>query len=287
MIPLAGMCRLSLCSRRISAIISPMQIGRVKPASQLHASRVCFVYIKPILDPRKWQVSALCQTPPRNHPVVPFRLWRSYASRQPIWQATARFSKGRCAEDQKFFHALAISKNGTGSRARTYDLRFWRPPLYQLSYARIARCYFIKRTRTQVEFSGVAASGCNRRNPRASAQAHIRSSRAKVQCNMKLMTQGSSAIDKMEIEHVEVRDDAAEHIRRHHSRSAGPTVSYESTEYVASRKMSDQHRQTLFIAESVERRGGLWRIQEGLPRLALSRSAGACLRPYNLTGASA
>lgn len=27
-------------------------------------------------------------------------------------------------------------KNGTGSRARTYDLRFWRPPLYQLSYAR-------------------------------------------------------------------------------------------------------------------------------------------------------
>ncbi|WP_206532304.1 hypothetical protein, partial [Mesorhizobium sp. M6A.T.Ce.TU.002.03.1.1] len=59
MIPLAGMCRLSLCSRRISAIISPMQIGRVKPASQLHASRVCFVYIKPILDPRKWQVSAL------------------------------------------------------------------------------------------------------------------------------------------------------------------------------------------------------------------------------------
>lgn len=200
MIPLAGMCRLSLRSRRISAIISPMQIGRVKPASQLHASRVCFVYIKPILYPRKWQVSALCQTPPRNHPVVPSRLWRSYASRQPIWQATARFSKGRCAEDQKFFHELAISKmarfhelaisrNGTGSRARTYDLRFWRPPLYQLSYARIARCYFIKRTRTQVEFSGVAAPGCNRRNPRASAQAHIRSSRAKVQCNMKLMTQ--------------------------------------------------------------------------------------------------
>jgi hypothetical protein len=27
-------------------------------------------------------------------------------------------------------------ENGTGSRARTYDLRFWRPPLYQLSYAR-------------------------------------------------------------------------------------------------------------------------------------------------------
>jgi hypothetical protein len=24
--------------------------------------------------------------------------------------------------------------NGRGSKARTYDLRFWRPPLYQLSY---------------------------------------------------------------------------------------------------------------------------------------------------------
>lgn len=33
----------------------------------------------------------------------------------------------------------AIPRNGTGSRARTYDLRFWRPPLYQLSYARIVR----------------------------------------------------------------------------------------------------------------------------------------------------
>jgi hypothetical protein len=35
---------------------SPTQIRRVKPASQLHASRVCSVYIKPILGPRKWQV---------------------------------------------------------------------------------------------------------------------------------------------------------------------------------------------------------------------------------------
>ncbi|CDX35426.1 hypothetical protein MPLA_1820003 [Mesorhizobium sp. ORS 3359] len=30
--------------------------------------------------------------------------------------------------------------DGTGSRARTYDLRFWRPPLYQLSYARACAC---------------------------------------------------------------------------------------------------------------------------------------------------
>jgi hypothetical protein len=33
----------------------------------------------------------------------------------------------------------ATIRDGTGSRARTYDLRFWRPPLYQLSYARIVR----------------------------------------------------------------------------------------------------------------------------------------------------
>lgn len=79
---------------------------------------------------------------------------------------------------------------------------------------------------------------------------------------------GSAAIDKMEVDHVNVREDAAEHSRRHDPRSAGPAVSCEITEYVASRKMSDQHRQTSFIAESVEHRGILWRIQEGLPRFA-------------------
>ena len=30
---------------------------------------------------------------------------------------------------------LQLLENGRGSRARTDDLRFWRPPLYQLSYA--------------------------------------------------------------------------------------------------------------------------------------------------------
>lgn len=114
--------------------------------------------------------------PPRDFQKVDARKTRNFFMNWPF-RKMARF------------HELAISRNGTGSRARTYDLRFWRPPLYQLSYARIARCYFIKRTRTQVEFLGVAATGCNRRNPRASAQVHIRSSRAKVQCNMKLMTQ--------------------------------------------------------------------------------------------------
>src|SRR4051812_34105947 len=30
--------------------------------------------------------------------------------------------------------ALFVQGSGRGSKARTYDLRFWRPPLYQLSY---------------------------------------------------------------------------------------------------------------------------------------------------------
>lgn len=60
MIPLAGTCRgTSGPERRIGADRPPMQIRRAKPASQLHASRVCRVYIKPILDPRKWQQSVL------------------------------------------------------------------------------------------------------------------------------------------------------------------------------------------------------------------------------------
>ena len=41
--------------RAESAQHSPMQFGRVKPDPQLHAPRVCFAYIKPILFPRKWQ----------------------------------------------------------------------------------------------------------------------------------------------------------------------------------------------------------------------------------------
>ena len=44
------------------------------------------------------------------------------------------------------------ARTGRGSRARTCDLRFWRPPLYQLSYTPIARCYFTKRAGTQVRF---------------------------------------------------------------------------------------------------------------------------------------
>src|ERR1044072_1558231 len=35
--------------------------------------------------------------------------------------------------------ASQIKESGRGSRARTYDLRFWRPPLYQLSYTPVCR----------------------------------------------------------------------------------------------------------------------------------------------------
>ena len=45
--------------RRIGAVLPSMQIRRVKPVSQLHASRVCHASIKPILSPRKWQQSVL------------------------------------------------------------------------------------------------------------------------------------------------------------------------------------------------------------------------------------
>src|SRR6266542_6053673 len=34
---------------------------------------------------------------------------------------------------------MLTHRTGRGSRARTYGLRFWRPPLYQLSYTPIAR----------------------------------------------------------------------------------------------------------------------------------------------------
>lgn len=103
-------------SARISANIPPMQFGRVKPDPQLHAPRVCFAYIEPILFPRKWQEPVLrlsAASGPSSRPVPAIEV---------------------------FMPELANSgKTGTGSRARTYDLRFWRPPLYQLSYARTCR----------------------------------------------------------------------------------------------------------------------------------------------------
>src|SRR5690606_11800966 len=44
---------------------------------------------------------------------------------RPPWPAAAPFDVTAIAHDRK---------TGRGSRARTDDLRFWRPPLYQLSY---------------------------------------------------------------------------------------------------------------------------------------------------------
>jgi hypothetical protein len=50
-------------------------------------------------------------------------------------KSPAAFQRGLVRQGHSGDH----SRDGTGSRARTYDLRFWRPPLYQLSYARIVR----------------------------------------------------------------------------------------------------------------------------------------------------
>ena len=96
-----------------------MHFGRVKPASQLHAPRVCSVYIKPIPGSRKWQASALCP----NAAIGTIQSFRP----------------GYCTLMPELRH---LGKSGRGSRARTRDLRFWRPPLYQLSYTPAARLLF-------------------------------------------------------------------------------------------------------------------------------------------------
>ena len=96
---------------RISADVPDMQFGRVKLAIQLHAPRVCSVYIKPIPRQCKCQRSLLCRDArqePSNRPVT-------------------------C-----LYVLPLLADFGRGSRARTRDLRFWRPPLYQLSYTPIA-----------------------------------------------------------------------------------------------------------------------------------------------------
>ena len=40
---------------------------------------------------------------------------------------------------KKLFHLFICLSVCTGSKARTHDLRFWRPSLYQLSYSRIKK----------------------------------------------------------------------------------------------------------------------------------------------------
>lgn len=119
MFPLAGSCLAWLrWPARISPPIPPMHLRRVKPALQLHAPRVCCVYIRLIPNTRKclnpsYLPNAFC----RHHPIVP---------------ATAISTT----------HSILCA--GRGNRARTCDLRFWRPPLYQLSYTPNAAASFHK-----------------------------------------------------------------------------------------------------------------------------------------------
>ena len=56
------------------------------------------------------------------------RLFPLHKSDRPLLQAP-------------LFGFCFISETGRGSRARTCDLRFWRPPLYQLSYTPIADAF--------------------------------------------------------------------------------------------------------------------------------------------------
>lgn len=106
---------------RISAIVPPMHFGRVKPALQLHAPRVCCVYIRLIPDTRKCLKSVL------------------FAKRL-LPEPSNRTDKGYIDNPQLQEDCGA----GRGSRARTCDLRFWRPPLYQLSYTPNAAASFHK-----------------------------------------------------------------------------------------------------------------------------------------------
>ena len=92
-----------------------------------------FALHKTDFRPRKWPKNRLyCQTPRRNHPVV--RAVRLYAA------ARRRADAGR------------------GSRARTCDLRFWRPPLYQLSYTPSAPSRLPRSTRF-LDFSAGPVKG--------------------------------------------------------------------------------------------------------------------------------
>lgn len=61
-------------------------------------------------------------------------------------------------------------KTGTGSRARTYDLRFWRPPLYQLSYARASRRASTAQHRLPKDFRRV----CKERNEACCEHSQLR-----------------------------------------------------------------------------------------------------------------
>ena len=96
-----------------------MRLRRVKQVSQLHAPRVRFAYIKPIPRPCKWRFLAL----------LPKRRRETIQSFLPGYGVSRMMVPGETGPG-----GLRRPQDGRGNRARTCDLRFWRPPLYQLSY---------------------------------------------------------------------------------------------------------------------------------------------------------
>ncbi len=132
-----------------------MQIRRVKPVSQLHPSRVCSSLHK--TDSRSTQVASARFMPKRRIGTIQsFRpgygalmpQHARYSKPRPLFQ-TGRPVSGQKAGKRHVEAKSPVSlkrrsrqsaanrlfrETGRGSRARTRDLRFWRPPLYQLSY---------------------------------------------------------------------------------------------------------------------------------------------------------
>lgn len=177
MIPLAGTCRYLFAFtaefQKIAGALPelpmrPAKMPEAESASPFHhanqtrkaglpAPRVaCLLvfYIKPILGPRKWQASALC---PNAASVPSSRTVPAMASlclkRPHVASAALTF---KCSASE------APEDGGRGNRARTCDLRFWRPPLYQLSYTPSAALSFHKlrrNSRTLLPESESCASG--------------------------------------------------------------------------------------------------------------------------------
>ena len=56
----------------------------------------------------------------------------------PAWRTSRKAKRdqggGRTASDEKLTLGRFTVSSGRGDRARTYNPRFWRPVLYQLSY---------------------------------------------------------------------------------------------------------------------------------------------------------
>lgn len=153
MIPLAGTCRLSFAP-------APNQRHHFAHANQTRkagfpAPRVACLFSLHKTDSWSTQVASVplyVRAPLRNHPVVPFRLCGALCPSFPYMASHPPVFNGEAT----LFFLVHHLGDGTGSRARTYDLRFWRPPLYQLSYARtraFRRRRFLKASARSVKSS--------------------------------------------------------------------------------------------------------------------------------------